>query len=381
MTLPRNEPVLDKPIRPKKKRSAVFIVIIVSVFVHLLAGLGLATVKIIEVLQPTAEFEAPPIVAVEAPPPPPPPPPTIQRTQRSLPRPQPLAVQNPQNMSVPSIEISQSDLSIGAGRGFGGGLGALGGGVADSIRITSFGFDRALEGTLQGSLYDLKKDEKGDRISIADERESEKKVIYAAEITQNFVRNFDLNKLDGKFYKSVKSLYASYFIIPDQAADVAPRSFAVESEVEPSLIAVVYTGTYKPEESGRFRFLGRGDDVMFVRINGKLVLDASWRADVYSRWRPSATAKKANEETKDVYFGISKPILTGDWFDLRAGYETEVEVFISEVPGGRFGAYLLIEKQGGSGPQIFSTRPLSAEDKTFLKNSHPDAAQFIGEAN
>ena len=141
MSTPHNDQALGKPLGSKKKRSAVFIVIVASIVVHILAGLGLAAVKIIEVLQPEPEFEAPPVVENKPPPPPPPPPPTNKRAQRSLPRPQPLAARNPQNMSVPAIEINNSDLAIGGGRGFGGGLGSLGGAVADSLRISFFGME------------------------------------------------------------------------------------------------------------------------------------------------------------------------------------------------------------------------------------------------
>lgn len=54
-----------------------------------------------------------------------------------------------------------------------------------------------------------------------------------------------------------------------------------------------------------------------------------------------------------------------------------MDVFIAEVPGGDFGAYLLIEKDGEPGLQIFSTRPLSAPDEHCLRKLHPDSAQFI----
>lgn len=131
----------DTPV-VKKKRGAVFIVIVVSVAVHLLAGGVLAIIKITEVLQKEPEFEAPPLEAVEPPPPPPPPPPTTQRTQKSMPRPQPLAAQNPQNMDVPAIEIDRSNLNMLSGRGFGGGLGDIGGGVMDSFtKINFFGME------------------------------------------------------------------------------------------------------------------------------------------------------------------------------------------------------------------------------------------------
>jgi hypothetical protein len=71
-----------------------------------------------------------------------------------------LAARNPQNRSVPAIESSNFDLSITGGRGFGVGLGELGGAVGDSLRITSFEYDRAMEGTLEGTQYDFKRDPK-----------------------------------------------------------------------------------------------------------------------------------------------------------------------------------------------------------------------------
>lgn len=139
MSTPHNDQELGKPLRNKKKRSAVFIVIIVSIAVHVLGLGGLAAIKIIEVLQSAPEFEAPPVQAIVTPPPPPPPPPTTKRTQRSLPRPQPLAAVNPQNMSVPSINMQDSDLSLSGGRGMGGGLGELGGGMLDRVDFSFFG--------------------------------------------------------------------------------------------------------------------------------------------------------------------------------------------------------------------------------------------------
>lgn len=123
---------------PRKKRGVVFIVVIASIAIHLLAGGILAVIKITEVLKKEAEFEAPPVQAVKPPPPPPPPPPTAQRTQKSMPRPAPLVAQNPQDMAVPAIEIDRSQVNMLSGRGFGGGLGEIGGGVIETF--SSFRF-------------------------------------------------------------------------------------------------------------------------------------------------------------------------------------------------------------------------------------------------
>ena len=385
MSTPHNDQSLGKPLRSKKKRSAVFIVIIVSIAVHVLALGGLAAIKIIEVLQPEPEFEAPPVVENKPPPPPPPPPPTNKRAQRSLPRPQPLAARNPQNMSVPAIEINNSDLSIGGGRGFGGGLGSLGGAVADSLRITSFGYDQAMEGTLEGTLYDFKKDEKGQALSKVDKFVPGRsgygaKISYASGIIRSFTGNFRQDALDRKFFKSETLLYGAYFIIPLASAQIAPRAFKAEGVIAPELICAVYTGTYRPTKSGRFRLFGRADDALIVRINGKIVLDASYGevgSGVYSRWNQSASSKRADEGSPQRYFGSSESGVTGNWFDLTEDRETQVEIVIAEVPGGKFGAYLLIEEEGQPGKQIFTTRPLGDKDKAFLKKTHRDAAQFI----
>ena len=370
MSIPHNEQNLGKPLRSKKKRSAVFIVIVASIAVHVLAGLGLAAVKIIEVLQPEPEFEAPPIVEMKPPPPPPPPPPTTKRSQRSLPRPQPLAVKNAQNTNVPAIEMNDANLTVGGGRGFGGGLGSLGGAVADSLRITSFGYDRAMEGTLEGTLYDFKQDSQGKPIK-SQSKAKVKSTLLA------FTRNFNIREFERSFYKADNKLYASYFVIPFGDASIAPKSFGVENEIKPTMLAASYQGTYRPIETGRFRLVGRGDDAMVVRINNKIVLDGSLGS--YSNWRQNTSLAISDQSRPRVLFDFYPRFyaMTGDWFDLREGVETEIEVLISEVPGGMFGAYLLIEKEGEPGLKIFSTRPLSDQDKRFLRKLHPDSAQFI----
>lgn len=137
--LPHNNNQLGAPLRNPKRRGAVFMVVVISVGIHVL-GLGVfGVIKIVETISPPPQFEEPPVVEIETPPPPPPPPPTTKRSRRSLPRPQPLAAQNPQNMSVPAISMVESDLSFG--RGMGGGMGDLGGGILDRVDISFFGIE------------------------------------------------------------------------------------------------------------------------------------------------------------------------------------------------------------------------------------------------
>lgn len=382
-SIPHNPNQLGKAVRSRKKRSAVFIVVVVSIAVHVF-GLGiLGVIKMVEAISAPPEFEAPPVIVVEAPPPPPPPPPSVKRTQRSMPRPQPLAAQNPQDMSVPAIQMQDSDLSFG--RGVGGGLGELGGGVMDRVNMSRFGFDQAMEGTLKGTLFDFKRDryaktvrglppmKKGTNMPL---------IPFFQSTVRKFSDRFDLQQLERGFYKAEKHLYASYFIIPFGNAAIAPKSFGVEGQIKPTMIGVHYAGSYKPGQSGTFRLVGRADDVLIVRINGKIVLDGSVIVPGnpnYSAWNQSSSQSKQDAQAGLTLFGFKKVFyaLTGDWFNLRQGTDTEVEIFISEVPGGSFGAYILIEQQGVPGLKVFSTRPLSDQDRAFLSKLHPDVKQFL----
>ncbi len=353
----------------RKKRGAVFIVIVISIAVHLLAGGVLAVIKITEVLKKEADFEAPPLEAVKPPPPPPPPPPTTSRTQKSMPRPQPLAAQNPLSLDVPTIEIDRSNLNMLSGRGFGGGLGSIGGGVLDTanFNITSFGFDKAVEGTLTGKLFDFKQTRNGDPIPNTS----------VSKVSSEFVKNFRLKDLERDFFSVDKELYASYFIIPSTSADVAPKAFGAEGIIEPKRLGAAYTGRYTPAVSGRFRFMGRGDDVIIVRVNGKIVLDGSWNTS-YSSWRQSPEAAQADSgRNYNRLFGMGPKVITGDWVNFTAGQAVDLDVFVAEVPGGSFGAYLLIEAEGGKKPVIFSTIPLRNEDRKFLRGLHPHVADFL----
>ena len=97
------------PVRPPKKRGAVFTVIAVSIAVHLIGGGVLAVIKIAEALK-IPEFEAPiwqqkHHLHLHHPHP-------QHGAHKSMPRPEPLVVQNLQNMDVPAISVNDADLNM-----------------------------------------------------------------------------------------------------------------------------------------------------------------------------------------------------------------------------------------------------------------------------
>ena len=360
----------DTPTEKPRKRGVIFVITLTTVVAHVLGVLGFAAIKVINTYQTVPEFEAAPIAITRPPPPAPPPPPTTRHAQRSLPRPEALAVRNPQNLEVPSIEIKDSSLTVAGGRGFGGGLGELGGAVAEALRITSFGFDKPTENTLEGTLFDFKRDARGN--PIAGQEPGKLGALF-----REFTRNFNVGRLESNYFSPDRKLYGSYFIMPNQRADAAPEAFGVSDIIQPKMIGIVYKGTFRAHDSGKFRFYGRGDDVLIVRINGKIVLDASWALNRYSEWSRDKETIKEDKQNVVSKFGIRMPGVSGDWFNLRKGDKVDIDILVSEVPGGLFGAYLLIEKRGQQGYEIFSTRALSAQDKQFLLESHADAAKLL----
>jgi hypothetical protein len=342
-----------KPIRvEKKKRTALVFVLLASVAVHIAIGAVFGVVSVVRsVTSPPPEFEA----LVEEPPmPPPAPPPTARSTQRSMPRPEPLAVQNPLNMNLPAIEINLTDMVMGAsGRG-GGGLGDGLGAAMSSLRLTDFGFDTFVEGSLDGKLYDLKQRPNRQPREFLPQRTM---IDFIREWSRGGRLRRDI--LDRNFFSPELSLFATHFIFPGAPADAVPRAYNVEGVIQPTGILIHYSGTFIAPESGRFRFAGRADDVLIVSLRNRIVFDGSW-LNTYTEYE-----QQEPSDPNRILFGVNRPKLYGDWINFRAGERYPIEVVVGEDPGGQFGFYLLLQKEGES-PRIFTTRQLTPDERQRL---------------
>jgi hypothetical protein len=126
-----------------------------------------------------------------------------------------------------------------------------------------------------------------------------------------------------------------------------------------------YKGKLVHREGITFRFWGHGDDILVVRVDGEIVLNASWPGTepVYSKWT-NVTADNRK------YFLGSQRAVVGDWITLEPGVPLDMEVVLGEVPGGVFCAMLLVEEKGveyernrQNGPilPIFKTEHLSRD--------------------
>ncbi len=257
------------------------------------------------------------------------------------------------NTVVPGMMAGLGGAGFGTGMGFGSGSGSgMGGGGGGGGGMTLFGFRGAGSG-LVGTFYDLKQ-----------KRSKQPSGVNANNYT-GIVRKWvdggmRESELDD-YFKAPTKLSTSQFMIPDMPADEAPKAYGVEKEVKPSQWLAVYRGRVQPPKEGTYHFIGAADDVLLVRVNGKLVLDASWAP---------TSALQPEEVIPPQYVGFPrKGYIRGESVHFSGTSWSEIEVVIGERPGGRFWGVLLVQQAGGgSGGKIPLFR---LADAKFPKSDGP----------
>lgn len=239
-------------------------------------------------------------------------------------------------VSIPVMSASQTDFGSAMGNGLGSGSGT-GSGSFGSLK-TLFGSGGTFTDGLQGTLYDFKQTKDRKKTNISHYTQFNPALLA-------FIENWNLNRLDG-YYKSPKTLITSQFFIPLISASEAPKAFEVEKEVEPKCWAAIYHGSFTPVRNIKFRFVGIGDDWMVVRMNGRIVLDASLE---------NRTAQKSEVRTEiannswglnDGYKKGAGFIYGGKWMTLSAGVVYDMDVVLAEAVGGYCAAFLGYEEEG-----------------------------------
>jgi hypothetical protein len=130
-------------------------------------------------------------------------------------------------------------------------------------------------------------------------------------------------------------------------ANNGPQAFNLGDKVQPKRWIVVYSGKVTAPESGRYRFVGWGDDILIVRYNGRIVLDGSLT-------NPTGRPRK-NGYHMDGLPWLEVPV--GETLDIPSGIAGDMEVLIGERPGGHFSVFLLIEKVGANYEKSASGSP------------------------
>jgi len=249
--------------------------------------------------------------------------------------------------------------------------GAFGGGLAEvkemalNFELTDFGYKGPNPGTLEARLIELKRDSTGKPFKDTYMTFVKKRIL---EFTSGI---WVLSRLTEKYYVADKKLYASYWIIPNGPAGKAPKAFGVEKEIRPTSIAALYQGPYTPTEDMEMRFCGVADDVLIVRLNSQIVLDGSVEPGYAegSHYQKNGIGPVLADFTRNVRYG--------DWIQLEAGKTYDLKILLAEVPGGLFGCFLFYQVKGSDAFKVFSTRPLTDNEKSILRQIHPDVANAL----
>ncbi len=301
------------------------------------------------------------------------------------------------NVQMAPNDLPTPDFGMGMSVGIGDGLGGDGIGNGLGEGNGGMGSGNAGGSTLEGTFYDLKQTQNGAATGITPQNSR-----MIVQVLHDFMNGWNQRTLS-KYYKSPTKLYSGSFMLPSCKAEYAPYAYECKDKVQPSAWVAVYRGTVRAPKSGKFRFVGTGDDTFAVRFNRKTVLEAGWaipslinhpthgskvnhlgnvgeyRSDVQN----DKIADKKEYEFLQVP-GVGKwnnelgGLVAGDVFTVEAGKDYPIEILISEVPGGAFGFALLIEDvtdgaKGVGNLQLFRTdlsTPTPEETRKLLEEAN-----------
>ncbi len=289
------------------------------------------------------------------------PPPPVERPKMELKKPKvkikkkprPKAMQRIVSKQVQEMPDLQLPAVSGAGEGLGGGIGGFEL-MPDPADITLFGGKKstAIGNDFEGTFYVLALDRRGKRTNISG----------GAEVHETLRRFYESGwnpRVFSRFYRFPRKLYATFFNVPNMAVSEGPRAFGIPDEVFSRAWLAHYKGRIASKTGGKFRFWGRGEDILAVRLAGKEVLQAGWIVDSArsSDWR--STSKQHRKH------GMGQGVMgVGDWFELEPGVPVEMEVIFGAPKGFAFSAVLRVEEHGKVYPKNGRGTPMLPLFKT-----------------
>jgi len=249
-----------------------------------------------------------------------------------------------------------------------------------TAKIPVFGRMEPSANALTGTFYDLKQDRNGKSTNVGEATTFHDIVNQSREILHDFVKR-GWNERDlAKFYQAPQKLYQTKIFMPSMGANEAPKAFGCEKEVQGSRWVVVYRGTVRPPKTGKYRFVGAGDDVLAIRFAGKMVFDYGYESATanlklhgnlsrlkddndrdWKRLRRELTMPSPVEIRPQGSLRLVKDIgglAVGLEFEANASTDYPIEILISEIPGGLFAAYLMIEEVGATYQKDGSGSPI-----------------------
>lgn len=200
---------------------------------------------------------------------------------------------------------------------------------------SAFGSTEEDRSALIGIFYDLKQNMKGEPL----------KADYFRTVGEFLKSGWEESVLS-PFFRVTRPVYGTQVFIPNIGSGAGPMAFHVEEVVKPEQWIVVYKGQVSPPEDGTYRFVGIADDALAVAVNGKTCLVSH-----FGGWADYSGWQEPEPENPNIRVESGK-LRHGDWFEAKKGEPIDLDILIGEYPGTAFGAWLLIEKQGESYPEV-----------------------------
>lgn len=178
---------------------------------------------------------------------------------------------------------------------------------------------------LEGTFYDLKMTRSGAPSEIAERVvDQDGRAILRlraghehagheyGDVLSRFFENWCESELDN-YYRAETKHYASYFYLPSVQSGYAPKAFGCDEVSQPGGWLCVYRGCVVAPKTGKFRFIGTGDDFLAVRFNKSTVLEAGYYLP--SLWRKGNPAADATHGPESTTSGGWRKF----WDDVNAG--------------------------------------------------------------
>jgi len=276
----------------------------------------------------------------------------------------------------------------GSSKGFGGGSG---GGIGSGLGVGrgngknfvgAFGASFKRPNALEGTLYDLKFSPTGKALG----GDAPARIAQIQKAFETMDRGWTGAKamLDARYRQAELKLYASNIFIPPRNAAEATKAFECEKEIQAPGWLAYYEGNFSPPVTGKYRFVGLGDDIMVVAVGGQTVLSTFWPNSKLNvtrfdpDWLPKDAKKTDGAGLRFPPHGGGR--YAGEWLELRKGQAYRIQITFGESYGGLFSAALLIEQQGVTYPTagrdtqlpIFMLEPLTPEEIQLKRSNHID---------
>ena len=334
-----------------------------AVLFHLILFLMVATWVIFKAppRPPTDEFHG---VAVKVPPPPPQPPssggaannPQFEPQSAVVPVVTPPSVISNVNSSAFKVDASkvldQTLSHIRDQTAQGTGLSQGGGGNTGTGSGSLFGSFAGGSNNFEGAVYDLK-------IGPNHRGTGMNQDAYSR-VVSNFVANGWPEAAFAPYYKASKKLYTPAIWIPTVPTPDTATEMHMDNELTPRFWVGWYKAKVIAPQSGKYHFVGFGDDILAVAVNGQLVLDGSlWPVTHAAQHMPWPYADWSRICT---FHGQNYGKLrVGDSFVVNTIEPIKLDVILGDEPGGFYNAYLMIvddSKTYQVGPQGVPLYPI-----------------------